>query len=157
MEKRTTRDINSSLETIPEKPTNQQANVSLSVTTSRIETSAGSLSCVCLTPLFLFCMLFFSSYVFILFSFKYKSNKSTKAHINFRYESLPSALPNLCMFKHQESVEPLSLASNHVSKLYHHQTPTKIERERALEVEKILHSEKHTFPLRLILLKHLEI
>lgn len=144
MEKRTTRDINSSLETIPEKPTNQQANVSLSVTTSRIETSAGSLSCVCLTPLFLFCMLSFSSYVFILFSFKCKSNKSTKAHINFRYESLPSALPNLCMVKHQESVESLSLAS----KLYHHQTPTKIERERALEVEKMLHSEKHKFPLR---------
>ncbi|XP_039885439.1 FXYD domain containing ion transport regulator 5 [Simochromis diagramma] len=42
VEKRTTRDINSSLETIPEKPTNQQANVSLSVTTSRIETSAAS-------------------------------------------------------------------------------------------------------------------
>ncbi|XP_013767673.1 FXYD domain containing ion transport regulator 5 [Pundamilia nyererei] len=42
LEKRTTRDINSSLETIPEKPTNQQANVSLSVTTSRIETSAAS-------------------------------------------------------------------------------------------------------------------
>lgn len=42
VEQRTTTDINTSPEITPEKPTNQQANVSLSVTTSRIETSAAS-------------------------------------------------------------------------------------------------------------------
>ncbi|KAL3980892.1 hypothetical protein ACER0C_016965 [Sarotherodon galilaeus] len=42
VERRVTRDINTSSETTPEKPTNQQANISLSVTTSRIETLAAS-------------------------------------------------------------------------------------------------------------------